>query len=745
MAELPSSSEKALQKLKEQLTCSVCLDQYTNPKLLECFHVFCENCIKPLPVRQTATQGQVVECPNCRQPTSLPQNGVAGLRGAFLIHHLFDIHDTLEKVSAPAKTQCNKCKKRNSSCYCRTCKFICEKCKDFHSEWEDFSTHEIVSLEQLTTNVVNHVSPAKKVLQCTSHPEKPVDLFCETCEEMICRDCIVKVHRDHQYDLVRAAFSKHKDEIVAALQPVEQQLASVNKGIEGLDKLCLQISDQRQTLKSKVKSTMQQIHQALEAREKELMLEIDRMADQKLKNTAAQKDHIELFATRLKSCHDFVQESLKTGSQEEVLTIKKSVMHRVREMMAEFKPEMLVGEEKANMRFYHQQKEELLQTCRQFGEVMLLPLDPNKCQAKGKGLHIAVVGETATATVQLKTGEGKSCKFPVDVQCKLVSRNGSSKVRGEVKQTQAKCEISYRPQHSGQHHLRVRVEGMNIARSPFPISAITTTPTSTITELNGPCGVAVNDQGQIIVTENLGHCVTVINKNGDKRSFGTKGSGPGQVQHPVYVALTNTGGVLVNNVDGKTIQHFSLDGTSVNYTKAQGSGPVQPYDPLGIVVHPHTNKIYITDNSNHCIQIHNADLTHSGSFGGKGSHNGQFNGPHGVSFDSSSNLYVADSNNHRVQVFTAGGDYVRQFRKKGNREGYLYTPLGVAIDSNDIVYVSEWGNHRISLFTQDGQFLTSFGRKGNGPGQFNCPTDVAIGSDGKVYVTDSENGRIQVF
>ena len=108
----------------------------------------------------------------------------------------------------------------------------------------------------------------------------------------------------------------------------------------------------------------------------------------------------------------------------------------------------------------------------------------------------------------------------------------------------------------------------------------------------------MNDQGQVIVAERLKHCVTIVNNNGDKRSFGTHGSGPGQLHKPVHVALTNTGGVVVGNTVGENIQHFSLDGVSVNYTKTQGSGPVQPYQPFGIAVHPHTNKIYVTDISN---------------------------------------------------------------------------------------------------------------------------------------------------
>ena len=151
MAEIPSSSQRALQNLNERLTCPICLELYTDPKLLQCFHVFCENCLKPWACQ--TPQGEVVECPKCYQPTSLPQRGVSGLQGAFLVHHLFGIQDILKKVSSPDKSKCDKCEKRLPSCYCRICGFICEKCEDFHSEWKEFSTHEIISLNQLTGDV----------------------------------------------------------------------------------------------------------------------------------------------------------------------------------------------------------------------------------------------------------------------------------------------------------------------------------------------------------------------------------------------------------------------------------------------------------------------------------------------------------------------------------------------------------------------------------------------------------------
>ena len=43
------TSSIALNELDEQLTCSVCLDKYTNPKTLPCHHSFCLDCIERLP------------------------------------------------------------------------------------------------------------------------------------------------------------------------------------------------------------------------------------------------------------------------------------------------------------------------------------------------------------------------------------------------------------------------------------------------------------------------------------------------------------------------------------------------------------------------------------------------------------------------------------------------------------------------------------------------------------------------
>ena len=356
--------------------------------------------------------------------------------------------------------------------------FSVKKCKDIHSEWEEFSSHEIVSLVQLTEDVTNLVPPDQKIMQCSKHPATKLDLYCETCKEVICRDCIVKVHRDHQYDLATDAFPQQKNVLIGCVEPAEQQLVSVNKALEDLDTLRGEITSQRQALETKIRSRIGVIHEALKealkAREEELISQLDQMTGQKLKKLASQQDQLEMVATRLKSCCGFLQESLRTGSQVEILAMRKSFVQQVQDVTSSFKPESLVPEEEADLEFVSDQNE-MTQICQQFGQ-LINPVCHAKCHAEGTGLHVAIVGETATVTVHVVDQKGREYQRRVKVSFKLVSSDRSSQVRGEAKKVKdGEYKISYHPQHTGQHYLHIQVEDKHISGSPFPLSVLTRT------------------------------------------------------------------------------------------------------------------------------------------------------------------------------------------------------------------------------------------------------------------------------
>ena len=668
-----------------------------------------------------------------------------------------EIKSALEKVKETKKVPCGKCLKspQPATSYCRDCgEFICAMCTTIHSQWSDFVNHEVVAIEQLEQKV-KHLDALKKVtLYCSLHQGKKLELYCETCGELICHNCTVNKHcrPEHKYDLVGDTFERHKAEITTSLEPVEKQLDVVSKALEQFDLRSQELDDFQVAIVYSIQQQIQQLQELLEARKAELISQLEQLIQMKKKNLAAQKDEVETVHTQLVSCLSFVRESLRTGSQGEVMKMKKAVVKQIKEMTDNFKPDMLPPCEPANVKFIA--SPELTQACQQFGKVYLQKVSPEKCYATGKGLEeVAEPGERATAVLNVVDQKGKACTTLVEtLTCELVSKITGEKTDCSVKKTEAsQYEISYQATSRGRHQLHIKVEGEHIKGSPFPVTVKLPvqklgTPIKTISGVKCPWGVAVNQRGEVIVAETSGHCVSIFSPTGEKlRSFGSKGSGHGQFNTPCGVAVDDDGNILVPDMENHRIQKLTKNGMFTTTVGKKGNKPLEFIDPFSIALHPKSKKLYVVDSSNHRIQILNCDLTFSSNFGSYGNDNGQFQHPRDVAHDNTGNVYVTDCWNHRIQIFTAEGEFLRKFGKYGNGNGELNWPSGISIDSDNVVYVTEWNNHRVSVFTCEGKFLTSFGTHGSGPGQFINPGGIAVDKNGVAYVSDTGNNRLQLF
>jgi tripartite motif-containing protein 2/3/tripartite motif-containing protein 71 len=620
-----------------------------------------------------------------------------------------------------------------------------------HSEWDEFSNHEVVSMEQVQSNVKQLVPPKKEVtLYCSLHPGKELELYCETCGELICLHCTVNKHcrPEHKYDLVGDTFQTHKAEITASLEPVEEQLGVVSKTLEQYDLRSQQLDQLEVAMEANIGQEIRKLQELLEARKTELVGQMKQLIQTKRKNLAAQKDEVETVHAQLASCLSFVRESLRTGSQGEVMKMKKAVVKQIKEMTNNFKPDMLPPCEQTDVKFAH--LPELTQACQQFGDVYVPKVSPGKCYATGEGMEVAEIGERTTVVLHIVDQKGDACTVPVEaIVTELVLNSTSEKIECLVEKTNInQYEIGYQATSRGKHQLHIKVEGEHIKGSSFCITAIKKlgTPVKIINGVKGPWSLAVNQRGEIIVGESGTGRVSIFSPTGETlRSFGSQGSKQGQFDRIRGVAVDDAGNIYVVNEHNHCIQKFTPDGDFMAAVGKKGGMKLQFNIPRGVALHPLNKKLYITDRNNHRIQILNLDLTFSSSFGSYGDGNGRFNRPADVAFDSTGSVYVTDYHNDRIQVFTAEGEFIRKFGQYGVGNGELHSPTGINIDSDNVIYVTEANNNRISVFTREGKFLTSFGKNGNGPGQFRCPRGIAVDKDGVVYVCDTDNGRLQLF
>ena len=750
MAEPQKVAEEVLKKVAARLECGICHNQYKDPKLLPCFHVFCKQCLEWL-VQKRGGQS-VLQCPNCRRTTALPLQGVSGLQSDFHANHLFEIQDTLAKVKEPQKIQCEKCKKSTATGFCRDCgKFICDKCTEMHQTWEEYSTHQIVTIQNVQADAASFIPPTKKVLYCQKHKEKLLEIYCETCKELICSNCTIRLHQGHQYDVASDTFTKHKQEITDQLEPIKRHLATVNTALPSFDARSKEIQDQRETHQADIHKRIDQLQQALEQRRTELIGQLDQLTQRKLKSLAAQRDQVDLLHTQLTSCLEYVEGSLKTGTQGEILGMKVSLLQQIKQLTGDFDSGILAPKEEANILLVGDS--DLHRVCEVFATVIGNLACPEKCYCTGDGIKSAKVGELATFIVHAIDGSDKECRLPVKgLSTELVSCKANTKVECQVRRVgESEYELQYQPVTRGQHQLHIRIYGKSIKGSPYTVVAMPSLqslgkPVRAIGNIKSPWGIASNSKGQIVVAECGGHCISVFTPEGHKiRSFGSKGSAQGQFSCPRGVAVDRDDNIIVMDSVNHRVQKFTSEGKFLATVGTKGSSALQFNYPTGVGINSMNDKVYILEQENHRIQILNMDLTHSSSFGVRGSGDGQFTHPYDIAFDSINNLYIVDFGNNRIQVFTPDGKFLRKFGTLGSGNGQLNIPYSIAIDGNDTAYVADYGNHRISIFTTQGQFLRSIGSKGTADGQLQTPQGVAIDKDGFILVSDGGNNRIQIF
>ena len=698
-------AENTIEKLEKELNCAICLDTFTDPKLLQCFHVYCRDCLVKLVVRDQ--QGQLtLTCPTCRQATPIPANGVTGLQSAFRVNHLLEILEEHKKAKDTAASQ-----------------------------------------EGAKSVVTRPIPPRKVIANCFEHQDKERELYCETCEDLICIKCAIKggKHRDHDHYVLDEAFERYKGEVAPSLELMEGKLVAVKEALASLDKRCGEISDHRQAVENEIHDTVGQLHETLDVRKTELISKLHKTTQRKLKDLAVQRDQMETILAQLSSCLDFVGESLKTSSQGEVLMMKTNIVNQVKELTSPFQSD---SNTEADMKFVPSQ--DMTSRCQNYGRVFSAKSpDPSKFQATGKGLKVAVVGGKSTAVMKAINHVGEPCCMGSIhlLQCVLVSEITGATERGNFKHKgQNLYEISYQPTIKGKHQLCIKVEDAHIRGSPFAVTAELPveklgTPILTIDGVEIPCAVVVNQRGEVVVVECGKHCISIFSPSGEKlRSFGTRGSGQGQFKSPHGVTVDGAGNILVADTDNHHIQKFTANGQFLSAVGTKGKKPLEFDTPIDTVFNARNDKVYVVDYKNSRVQILNSDLSFSSTFGKKGSGKGQFSDMGDIACDSTGRVYVVDTGNSDIKVFTAKGQFLMTFGR-----GELNYPWGIAIDSNDNVYVSDYLNHCICLFTSEGQLVTSFGRWGSGPGEFDSPEGMTVDSSGVVYVCDYNNNRIQVF
>ena len=305
--------------LSVSLKCAVCLELYTDPRVLPCLHTFCLHCLEPL------VKNNTLSCPQCRRKHSVPKDGVS----------MYPVDLSLLPELGEVKEEkkiCGSCTSGDVAVgYCTDCgEFLCEWCRDTsHKRNKVFISHTLVSLEDAPGFPP---SSREQHFYCDKHTDHKLEVYCRSCSAVVCSMCMLELaHKNHKYDFIKNVNEELMAKIKKSTENVKAKEKELKRNLNVVEAFEKSLSSKRFELESEIKKSYHHCISILQKRKDQLLSEVDATFTQGNKKIWSAKNDIETLLLQSENCRSF---SLRYQKQGHLLSLTNQLIKNLVKMEA---------------------------------------------------------------------------------------------------------------------------------------------------------------------------------------------------------------------------------------------------------------------------------------------------------------------------------------------------------------------------------------------------------------------------
>ncbi|CAH1240998.1 TRIM3 [Branchiostoma lanceolatum] len=621
----------------EELSCSICLELFTRPKVLPCQHTFCQSpCLE-----NVAGRGGTFLCPICRRQVRLPPQGVAGLPDNHLVTNLCERLQNQATLSGETKEQ------------------------------------------------------PQSGNRCSFHPSEEVKLYCKQCNMPVCTECCEEGHDGHPTTGLKKAAQERSSTVQALINEGRNILESYLGLLRSLREKEKTLNEQKQqrdnsiiqTYNQMVKTMMQKLTESKD----HLLSESQQNHSENLEIIQTERDRVLADVNELSAACDRAEQELQQGwveflSQQTALTEVvgkyrgKAAPTPVQTQPAVFQPTDSPVPVLGHVTVQSLPSAPIPATPAPIPAAPVpIPAAPAPIPRAPAASNDAARGRRHHHGNQ-RQGEPQSHAQKVTL-CEKGSGTGQFiSPAGVTVSDEGEMFVA----DIGNQRIQVfTLQGTFVSQFPTVMSG---------EQKMGPEDVALDGKGNLWVvgeTESAEFAVQYNKQGRLLRKFDLQNTGcyrgvavDTRRNHILITQTTRDWG----NTQGEVLV-FRPDGTLVR-TVGQQQGTKHPWY---ITVDGEGN-ILVSDNNNYCVYVYNEDGQFLFQFGGEGSGEGQLKCPEGICTDRAGNIIVADWGNHCVEMFDKTGKFLKHITTD------MEEPCAVAMAPQGQLVVTDDGNNTVSIF-----------------------------------------------
>ena len=725
--------------------CQLCSNLYTDPLMLSCLHSFCKKCLITAGEQQGVSDGQL-KCPTCKTNSFIPSDGVSAFPQNLWLAHQVEVTTCKMKIQSGNSIPCERCVKRNSGSAvvfcCQCCLCLCQSCKEDHQWWRETVQHELVPVgeKKKTENDGNNMPQiARKPMFCSLHTDEKLKFYCQDCEMLSCRDCILLKHSNHKISHHDEIKEDSRGEISNNFKGCTEVIKSLDNAISNGEKVIQRIKTRKQEIDGEIEKAFSAFKTALAERRKALLNDADEIANSKI--ICVQLESFQKLKDELEFAYHFAQDSLETHKTMELLSTKKTIVQRLKQCMTEFQRMSCDIKEDDTFKAFCDTSP-VLESISKFGAI--LEIEPSLVSIEfGLAIPLATVGKERKFKLALPDSKIDPFKSRTPIQANLMNLHDKTKQKVVI----SACEkgtatLSCIPDKVGEYQLSICIGGKHICSSPYQVWVKQPRDCYNIrgeqmhftVNTGAVCGVAVHTNGDVYTCDTGGN-ITVFSKDGSlQKTIGSPGVGKGQFLGPH--GLTFIGDILyITDSNSSRVLKFTVTGDYIGQFGGEEASHVQLSGPQGIT-HNGKGQLLVADYNNRRVQIFNADGSLIRTISCD-----NYN-PSDVAVDNEGNIHVVYPNGNVIQKFSHDGEALTTY---SNPNGNFQSPQGIAIDDLGFCFISSQGyggyygtsNHYLHILDTTGNYVNMLPIQA-----FYNAGSVAIDKEGYIYIADQSNSRV---
>ena len=637
--------EPLVENLKKQVTCSICLDTYTDPKILSCFHTFCCKCLEEHATK-THRQGKF-RCPECQAEINLPEG------------NRFDRLPT------------------------------------------SFHHNSLVGLLETEDREALLRPPF-----CSQHKNERLRYFCSSCEACICPVCFAEDHRGHEFDVIEKAVEEDKKYIMLNVDTIKEKANLFREEIRKLEKTSEEDEMIIAIAKQQVSEAAQHVITKTRQQEKQLLESLEMTRRKRIERINSAEQELESLVKQMNQAAEFAENLVQSSSGLNIIQTRTNLKQKFQELrgveISRHHPTTFVKFTATSQQHLKLGFIQLTEKPAKAAKSTLEGLD--RTFQAGVEAELTLCPKTAEGETSYQADLSDQVEWLIkpteDVTNVTVQAGEDGNLR--LKFT-PKVPGAYSVE------VKINGEKLPTCPFTLPVKERELVVVGELDlkfnkgqEFSGPSGIVVDKQGDIAVVDNIGHCVFVFNKEGNcLKQIGKKGVDPGQFKHPTGVSFLNDHEVLVTDGSNDRIQHINIQTGTVLKTfgkKDEGKGHFM--SPISVHL-DHANRLVVTEIYNNRVQVMSKEGEALFTIGDSG--------PEKLSTPYScipyKNIFlVTERDNHVIKAFDSSNTFLYKFGEKGNQDGQFNKPYGMCLDGSDNLLVCDYLNYRVQQFSLDGRF-----------------------------------------